>query len=438
MKRISFYTLGCKVNQVETEQMIEDFLRRGYQITDFGDPVDVCLINTCTVTHVSDRKSRAMLRRAIRSNPNALVVAAGCLAQADGARTGEMEGVDLVVGNQAKEYIAEIVDTHLTSRDAGQSLWLESPHPGQGLRPCFYSRPHKRTRAFIKIQDGCQSFCSYCVVPFTRGPVRSKRPEGVVAEIIQLRELGYQEMVLTGIHTGQYGRDLEDWDLTRLLDYILSEVRGDYRIRLSSIEPLEVTDRLLEMMAADPRMCRHLHIPLQSGSDQVLTSMRRRYNRDCYRQLIRKAAAILPAAAFTADVMVGFPQETDADFQATFDLIAELPISDLHVFKYSQRAGTPAASMTRQVEPGVKQQRSQQLLALADSKKRQFIDGQLGQAVPVLTEKTLSEGIYTGLSDNYIEVRFPSGDDLVGKMVTIVIDAVCPDFAVGHPAGFRH
>ena len=438
MKRISFYTLGCKVNQVETEQMIEDFLRRGYQIADFGDPVDVCLINTCTVTHISDRKSRAMLRRAIRSNPNALVVAAGCLAQADGARTGEMEGVDLVVGNQAKEYIAEIVDNHLTRQDARQLLWLESPHPGEGLRPCLYSRLHKRTRAFIKIQDGCQSFCSYCVVPYARGPVRSKRPEDVVAELDQLRELGYQEMVLTGIHTGQYGRDLEDWDLIRLLDHILSEIRGDYRIRLSSIEPLEVTDRLLEMMAADPRMCRHLHIPLQSGSDQILTSMRRRYNRDCYRQLIRKAAAMLPAAAFTADVMVGFPQETDADFQATFDLIAELPISDLHVFKYSQRTGTPAANMTGQVEPGVKQQRSKQLLDLADSKKRQFITGQIGQAVPVLTEKKLAEGFYTGLSDNYIEVRFPSGDDLVGKMVTIMIDEAYPDFAVGHLNGFRH
>ena len=432
MKRISFCTLGCKVNQVETEQMIEDFLKRGYQVANFGDPVDVCLINTCTVTHISDRKSRAMLRRAMRSNPNALVVAAGCLAQADGARTGEMEGVDLVVGNQAKEYIAEIVDNHLTSQDAGQLLWLESPHPEQGLRPCIYSRPHQRTRAFIKIQDGCQSFCSYCVVPYTRGPVRSKRPEDVVAELVQLRELGYREMVLTGIHTGQYGLDIKDWDLARLLDHILREVRGDYRIRLSSIEPLEMTDRLLEMLAADPRMCRHLHIPLQSGSDQVLSSMGRRYNRDYYRLLIRKAANMLPAAAFTADVMVGFPQETDADFQATFDLIAELPISDLHVFKYSQRAGTPAASMAGQIEPRVKHERSQQLLVLADSKKRQFIATQIGQAVPVLTEKVLPEGIYSGLSDNYIEVRFPGGDDLVGKMVTIVIDEAYPDFAVGH------
>lgn len=437
MKRISFYTLGCKVNQVETEQMMEDFLRRGYQVAEFGDPVDVCIVNTCTVTHISDRKSRAMLRRAIRTNPNALVVATGCLAQADGERTREIDGLDLVVGNQAKEYIAEIVETHLTTRDAEQSLWLESPHAERGLRPYFYSRPHKRTRAFIKIQDGCQSFCSYCVVPYTRGPVRSKKPEDVVTEIIQLTEMGYQEIVLSGIHIGQYGRELENWDLTRLLDYILSEISGDYRIRLSSIEPLEVTDRLLEMMSADARMCRHLHIPLQSGSDRVLTSMRRRYNRDYYRQLIRKAEALLPSAAFTADVMVGFPQETDADFQMTFDLIAELPISDLHVFKYSQRTGTPAATMAGQIEPGVKQQRSQQLLALADSKKKQFIDRHIGKAVPVVTEKKLSEGTCTGLSDNYIEVRFPGGDDLVGRLVTVLIDEAHSDYAVGHPISYR-
>ncbi|MEQ8199961.1 MAG: tRNA (N(6)-L-threonylcarbamoyladenosine(37)-C(2))-methylthiotransferase MtaB [Syntrophomonadaceae bacterium] len=435
MKRISFCTLGCKVNQVETEQMTEDFLRRGYQVADYGDPVDVCIINTCTVTHISDRKSRAMLRRAIRTNPAALVVATGCLAQVDAVQIGAMEGVGLVVGNRAKEHIAAIVETCLAGEGPGQSLWLEPPCPQQGLRPSLYSRPHKRTRAFVKIQDGCQSFCSYCVVPYARGQVRSKRPDDVVAEIVQLRELGYKEMVLTGIHTGQYGRDLEDWDVTRLLDYILGQVTGDYRIRLSSIEPLEVTDRLLAMMATDPRICRHLHIPLQSGSDQILTSMGRHYTRDYYRRLVLKAAALLPTAAFTADVMVGFPRETDTDFQATYDLLAELPVYDLHVFKYSQRAGTPAANMTGQVEATVKQQRSQELLALANSKKRQFIAKQVGQAVPVVIEKMLSAGIYTGLSDNYIEVHLPGRGDMVGELVTVVIDAAHPDLATGHVVG---
>ncbi|NLN87621.1 MAG: tRNA (N(6)-L-threonylcarbamoyladenosine(37)-C(2))-methylthiotransferase MtaB [Syntrophomonadaceae bacterium] len=432
MKKISFYTLGCKVNQVETEQMIEEFLGRGYQLAEFGDPVDVCVINTCTVTHISDRKSRAAIRRAIRTNPAALVVATGCLAQIDAQGINDMEGVGLVIGNQAKEQTAEIVETYLSGQVPGQSVWLQPPDLEPGLRRFLYTIPHKRTRAFVKIQDGCQSFCSYCVVPHARGPVRSKKPDDVVAELAQLQALGYKEVVLTGIHTGQYGRELQGWDVTLLLDYILGRVAGDYRIRLSSLEPLEVNARLLAMMAAQPRICRHLHIPLQSGSNRVLNLMGRRYTRDYYRQLVLEAAALIPSAAFTADVMVGFPQETDDDFHDTFNLIEELPMYDLHVFKYSQRAGTSAADMAGQVEATAKQQRSQALLDLAGRKKKEFIVAQVGQTVPVLTQKILPDGICMGLSDNYLEVRFPGRNDTVGHIMTVTIDEACSDFAVGH------
>ncbi len=431
MKRISIHTLGCKVNQVETEQIIEDFLKRGYQVKEFGDPVDVCIINTCTVTHISDRKSRAMLRRALRANQGALVVATGCMVQMNAEQISEMEGVGLVIGNQAKEQIGAIVDDYVTGQSLGRKVWMDPLQEGQVLKPSLYSRQHRRTRAFVKIQDGCQSFCSYCIVPWARGPVRSKRPEDIVAEIFQLLALGYKEIVLTGIHTGHYGLDLPDWDITRLLEHILTQVAGDYRIRMGSIEPLEITERILSLMASDHRLCRHLHIPLQSGSDRILASMGRRYSRQYYRQLVLKAAQIVPGAAFTADVMVGYPTETETDFQDTFDLIRELPVYELHVFKYSQREGTAAAEMSGQVAANVKQDRSQRLLSLGNTKRRQFFQSQIGQIMPILVEQKRSAGIYSGLSDNYMEVRFTCRDDLIGEYVDVRLDQVRSDFVVG-------
>ncbi|MDD4803462.1 MAG: tRNA (N(6)-L-threonylcarbamoyladenosine(37)-C(2))-methylthiotransferase MtaB, partial [Syntrophomonas sp.] len=217
MKEISFHTLGCKVNQVETEQMIEEFTRRGYQVVEFGDPADVCIINTCTVTHISDRKSRAILRRAIKANPEALVVATGCVAQVDAGQLDKIEGIGLIVGNRNKEQMADIVDDFINGRQT-RKLRIEPEYAADSLRPVIYSEPHLRTRAFVKIQDGCQSFCSYCIVPLARGPVRSKNPTDVMAEISQLIRLGYREIVLTGIHTGLYGADLAGWNITRLLD----------------------------------------------------------------------------------------------------------------------------------------------------------------------------------------------------------------------------
>lgn len=411
--------------------MIEDFLRRGYQVTEFGDPADVCVINTCTVTHISDRKSRAMLRRAMRANPGTLVVATGCMAQADAEQLSRLEGIGLVVGNQAKEQIADIVEDYLTGRVSDRVVGLESARAGSFLKPCLYSHQHLRTRAFVKIQDGCQSFCSYCIVPFVRGRVRSKRPEDVVAEMVQLISLGYKEIVLTGIHTGLYGLDLDGWDLERLLEHILAEVDGVYRIRLSSIEPREVNGRMLALMASDPKICRHLHVPLQSGSDRILASMGRSYTGEHYRQLLLKALEMIPGIALTADVMVGYPGETEADFRATCDLLEALPIFELHVFKYSQRAGTRAAAMGGQVEGEVKQHRSQVLLSLADAKKDQFIRKQVGSSLTVLVERIVTENIYTGRSDNYLEVRFASPAYVVGELVEVSLKQACNSFALG-------
>ena len=431
MKRIAFYTLGCKVNQVETEQMIEQFTERGYQVVEFGDPADVCVINTCTVTHISDRKSRAMLRRAIRANPEALVVAAGCVAQVDAAQLARIEGIGLIIGNQDKENIADIVDKSIFNKEIGQRIQVKAICPAQNLSPVIYSHAHQRTRAFVKIQDVCQSFCSYCIVPFARGPVRSKTPADVIAEIRQLLLLGYREIVLTGIHTGLYGLDIPDWNLNRLLEKILAEVTGDYRLRLSSIEPLEVNDELLNLISTDQHLCRHLHIPLQSGSNRILKSMRRRYSREYYRDLIQKASALIPGTAFTADVMVGYPTESEADFINTYDLINELPIFDLHVFPYSPRAGTSAAVMEPQVPSDEKHKRSSILLELGRKKKINFMQSFIGKELRVLVERQLAGDSFVGISDNYIEVHFSARKDLLSEFVQVTLTEVGEEFGAG-------
>lgn len=419
MKKVAFSTLGCKVNQVETEQLKEEFTGRGYQIVDFDELADIYIINTCTVTHVSDRKSRSLLRRAIRRNPGAVIVASGCVAQVDAGQLAAIEGVDLVVGNKDKENLVFIVEDYISRGHTGVEVKVEAINPQDKPRAILYQHLHERSRAFVKIQDGCQSFCSYCIVPFARGPVRSKRPEDVLREIAQLVDLGYREIVLTGIHTGFYGIDLNDWDLYRLLTEILKQVKGEYRLRLSSLEPLELEDNLLDLVADDRRICRHLHIPLQSGSSNILKMMGRRYDRNYYQDLIQRAAYKIPGVALTADVMVGFPGETPDDFAATYDLIEQSPLTDLHVFKYSQRAGTRAAAMPDQVDEQAKQRRSELLLELARKKQFEFVKQFRGQSFDLLVEQKIGIDKYTGISDNYIQIVFSSTRDIRGQLCRI-------------------
>jgi len=422
LKKIAFHTLGCKVNQVETEQLKEEFIHRGYEIVDFTDKADVYLINTCTVTHVSDRKSRAIIRRAAR-HPHALVVVTGCMAQVAIKELASIEGIDLIVSNLDKENIADIIE-ELDPEQQKPVIVDHLPGKDRKLKPVLYSLQHKRTRAFVKIQDGCESGCSYCIVPRARGPVRSKLPEHVLQEIEQLLSLGYREIVLTGIHTGFYGKDLDNWDLLRLLDKILAEIGDDFRLRLSSLEPLEVSQELINLIADNPRMCRHFHIPLQSGSNRILKAMNRRYSREYYHGLLQRIAVHIPGVALTTDVMVGFPGEDEQDFQDTYDLIDSLPFMDLHVFPYSRRPGTRAASMTPQVPPQEKQVRSQKLLHLAERKHDEFIASQVGQELTVLVEKQTGELDYIGLSDNYIEVRFQSPQDMRGQLVQVRVEGI--------------
>ncbi|HWQ75502.1 MAG TPA: tRNA (N(6)-L-threonylcarbamoyladenosine(37)-C(2))-methylthiotransferase MtaB [Syntrophomonas sp.] len=432
MNKIAFHTLGCKVNQVETEGLIDDFTSRGYELVDFEDVADIYVINSCTVTHVSDRKSRAMIRRAVRRNPNALVVATGCGAQVDAEQLAAIKGVNLVVGNRDKENLAAIIEDYWRRGRSDSEIFIAPIGSDEKPREILYKYHHQRTRAFVKIQDGCQSFCSYCIVPMARGPVRSKAPEAVLHEIEQLVYLGYREIVLTGIHTGFYGVDIPGWNLSRLVAAILEQIQGSYRIRLSSIEPLEVDENLLEIMAADRRICRHLHIPLQSGSDRVLKNMGRRYDRDYYRRLVRSICDRIPGIAFTADVMVGFPGEDEDDFRYTHHLIAELPLSDLHVFKYSMRRGTKAALMIPQVPEPEKNRRSKILLELAEEKQLEFAKSFIGQRFDLLVERKSGKDSYIGLTDNYLEVSVQSRQDLCGQSVEVEIASAQPGIINGN------
>ena len=428
MKRVAFHTLGCKVNQVETEQIKDELIQKGYQVVDFSQPADLYIINTCTVTHVSDRKSRAVIRRALRTNPEATVVVTGCLAELEPEKLASMKGVNLVVGNRDKHRIAEIIDSQDELLTNG-GLIREPISSQDPLEPVYYHLHHERTRAFVKIQDGCQSFCTYCIVPYTRGPERSKDPDLVVKEFKQLIAMGYREIVLTGIHTGQYGKAMPGWTLDRLVKKILEEVGGEYRIRLSSIELREISDQLIELMRNEPRLCRHLHIPLQSGSDKVLKRMVRRYNREEYRRRVLETAELVPDIGLAADVMVGFPGETEEDFAATFQLLQDLPLLDLHVFKYSPRPGTPAASFPDQVDERVKNERSSILLDLAEQKHQAFLKKMIGKKLTVLVE-SCQAAMCTGLSDNYIEVEFSSIYNLCGQFAETIVNDISQNRAV--------
>ena len=418
MKKAAFHTLGCKVNAVETEQLIEAFMLKGYEIVPFKEAADVYVINTCTVTHVSDRKSRAMIRRAVKRRPEAIVAAIGCLAQTDCQQLASIEGIDIIVGNRDKERLADIKEMYGINKTK-PVIHVSAIKSGDLLPTVIYRQRHDKTRAFIKIQDGCQSYCTYCIVPYARGPVRSKNPDQVIEEILQLTALGYKEIVLTGIHTGAYGTDLKDHDLASLLLLILEQIKGDYRIRLGSLEPLEINPRLLEVMASSRQICRHLHIPFQSGSNRILGLMNRRYSREYYRDLVLAVADKIPGVAIAADVMVGFPDEKEADFIATRDLLAELPVSSLHVFKYSVRPGTKAAMMGPAIEERVKNQRSEILLDLAAAKKHEFCQSMLGQNTEALVQQQLDTGIYEGLTDNYLEIQFPAPEDLTGNLIRV-------------------
>ncbi len=432
-KRAAFYTLGCKVNQQETAALQEVFRQHGYEIVGFNNSADVYIINTCTVTHLADRKSRQMIRRATGRNPDAVVAVVGCYAQINPGEVLSIPGVDVVVGTQDRGRLVRLVE-----EAARQKAGAASPQAAPKInavrsiqeKPVFEELPlpdnRSRTRAFLKIQDGCDQYCAYCIIPYARGPLRSLRPELVRERIEQLLETGYREIVLTGIHTSAYGRDLADGIDLAVLLRMLSSLPGEFRLRLSSVEPADVSEELLEVMASSERICRHLHIPLQSGDDGVLKRMRRPYTAGEYHSLFETACRKIPGLAVTTDVMVGFPGETEEEFENSYRFISSLPFRDLHVFKYSPRPGTVAAALPDQVAPDIKDRRSARLLRLADELSKAFAKRFLGQVLAVLVERRApgKQGYWEGLTDNYLRVLFsaPKGDPgLRGTFLSVLL-----------------
>ena len=414
MKRVAITTLGCKTNQFESAAMIEQLEDSGYQLVPFNEVADIYIINSCTVTARTDAETRRLIRRARRTNPAARIVATGCYAQVAPGELERMPEVDCVLGNQEKQEIASLLE----STD-NQVSDISAEREAGALKLTSFA---EHTRAFLQIQNGCNSFCAYCIVPFARGRSRSVLPDEVLDGIRALAANGYKEVVLTGIHLGAYGLDLTtSTNLTRLVHEIEA---GNLipRLRIGSIEPNEVDDDLLALMAESKTICPHLHLPLQSGSDTVLKRMGRQYSSEFFSELVKRVAAVLPDAFIGADLIAGFPGETDAEFEDTVKLIEGLPISDLHVFPFSSRPGTRAAGMTGQLPPHLIKERAARLRALAELKKRAFLGRLIGLKLDVLVQGfDATTGFCRGLSRNYIVVSFAGEAGFINRECNVTI-----------------
>jgi len=422
VKRAAFYVLGCKVNQYETEAMAGIFRRHGYEVVDFTAPADVYIVHTCAVTQQAERKSRQVIRRAIRTNPEAVIAVTGCYAQIAADQIGGIPGVDVVIGTQDRGKILAMVEQAAAERRPVRAVGDISQATRFEELPVYEYA--SRTRASLKIEEGCDQFCAYCIVPYARGPVRSRDIAAIVAEAERLVAQGFKEIVLTGIHLGAYGKDTGG--KPELADVIeaLYAVDGIVRLRISSIEPTEVTDRLLHLLADSPKVCRHLHIPLQSGDDTVLRRMNRQYGTDEYAGVIARVRQALPDVGISTDMIVGFPGETVEQFENTYRFAETVGFSRMHIFQYSRRTGTPAAKMPDQVDPEEKERRSKRLLALATRLAGEFHARFVGQTVEVLAERAdPATGLMEGLTGNYARVLFPGSEALHGKLVPVRITA---------------
>lgn len=412
MKKAAFYTLGCKVNQYETEAMEELFESSGYEIVDFSSPADVYVINTCTVTHMGDRKSRQMIRRAAKLNPDAVIAVTGCYAQTAPDEIRNIEGVNLVLGTKEREKIVQLTEA-LTPHET--VCLVSDMDRNQGFEKLSVKRYSNRTRAYIKVQEGCNQYCSYCIIPYARGPIRSRDMEDVLSEIKTLADNGYCEVILTGIHVASYGLDKGKAALSELLTET-NKIDKIRRIRLSSIEPMTLNQEFIDEIKNCAKLCRHFHISLQSGCDNTLKRMNRRYTTKQYKAIVDGLRSNYPDAAITTDIMVGFPGETDEEFKQTARFVEEIGFADAHIFEYSPRKGTPAAKRSDQIDAKVKKQREKVIEEITNRSRKAFLDRFVGKIMPVLFEREVENGIYEGKTSNYITLRVHSKTDIHGQI----------------------
>ncbi len=428
---VAFATLGCKLNQVESQELRGLLEARGYRAVPFDEAAQVYVINTCTVTARADYSDRQMIRRAIARNPNALIVATGCYAQTDPQAIARIPGVDLIVGHQEKWELADLLQA--LGKQITPLVKVGNIREARSLPAVPVSRQSERSRAFVKVQDGCQHRCAFCIVPYARGRSRSQDPELVVEQVRQLVESGHREMVLTGADMGHYGRDrVPPTTLAALLARVM-EVPGLRRLRLSSVLPPYFTEELIRVVSGSRLLCPHLHIPLQSGSDRVLRLMRRPYNTAIYISLVERLLKAMPDLGLGADVIAGFPGESEADFEETVGLIEALPFSYLHVFSYSDRKGTEAARLPDHLPPRVITQRSKALRDLGRAKNLAFRRTLLGRTLEVLVLETREKGtgLLTGLTGNYVELLFSGPDSLMGQLAKVTITDVEAERTLG-------
>ena len=429
MKKVAFYTLGCKVNQYETEAMLELFEKEGYEKAETEDYADVYVINTCTVTHMSDRKSRQYIRRMKKKNPDAIIAVVGCYSQVSPEEILSIDEVNLVMGTNDRKKIVEEVKKIDASRKVST---VDDIMKVKAFEEIEINKTNGKTRAFLKIQDGCDRYCSYCIIPYARGRVRSRDLESIVKEVENLAANGYKEVVLTGIHVASYGKDIKDSDI-KLLDVIkqINDIEGIERIRLSSVEPILFTDEFVEAVSTMDKVCPHYHLSLQSGCDETLKRMKRRYTTEEYKAIVDRLRAAIPNVSITTDVIVGFPGETNEEFDKTYEFLKDIELTHMHVFKYSPRKGTPAATMENQVDPSTKHDRSEKLLQLNEENFNKFGQKMLGKEFNVLFEQKVGDNKYEGLTENYVKVIVESDNDISEQILKVKIKDVKNEFLEG-------
>lgn len=420
MNKVAFHTLGCKVNQYETEAMEKMFEDKGYTIVKEDEIADVYVINTCTVTNLSDRKSRQFIRRVKKINDDSIVAVVGCYSQVASEEVENIEGVDVIIGTSDRNLVVDLCEK--AKADEEQINIVRSIKTYDEFEEINVDDIKSMTRAYIKIQDGCNQFCSYCIIPYARGPIRSRHTYDIIEETEKLKLAGFKEIILTGIHVASYGKDLGDIRLDSVIKKI-TKVEGIERIRLSSVEPNLITEEFMKVLVDSNKVCDHFHLSLQSGSDDILKKMNRKYTTAEYKEKVELIRKYMPNAGITTDIIVGFPGETDKNFEETLEFVKDIQFSKIHVFKYSPRKGTPAAKFENQIHGSIKSQRSERLIELADELMKKFYSKFIGSTMDVLFEDTNS-GCFEGYTTNYIRVRSNSDTDIIGKLVNVdIIDS---------------
>ena len=430
MKNVAFCTLGCKVNQYETQAINGIFRNEGYEVVDFEDKADVYVINTCTVTSLSDRKSRQMIRKAKKNNPESIVVVVGCYAQTAPEEVAGIPGVNLIIGTKERAMIPEYIRRIENGEE--QINAVNDIMGNRYFEELSVDSNIERTRAYLKIQEGCSQFCSYCIIPYARGPIRSRKKDEVLEEARKMAAAGFKEIVLTGIHVASYGKDTRESSLMDIIQEI-HEIFGIERIRLGSLEPTIITDEFARIAQGLPKLCPHYHISLQSGCDATLKRMNRKYSSKEYEEVVMRLRAHIPDVAITTDVMVGFPGETDEEFNKTYDFLNKINLYQMHVFKFSPRKGTPAADFEDQVPPEIKEIRSKQLINLSRENTLAFNRKYEGLIVPVIIDQHFkdSEDLLEGMTSNYINVAVKADEALIGQIVNVRIAKAQEDYVEG-------